>query len=117
MSRFKNKDAVTVTGASVEVRNGDVNQALRKLKKILDNDNRQKELSKREYFEKNSIKNRRARIQSRKRLQKEATASLAKGESFYSKPTGVKWMKSKRKRRRVLDAETLVAKSLRNRER
>ena len=37
-----------IPGTSVEVRNGDVNGAIRRLKKILENDNRQKELAKRE---------------------------------------------------------------------
>lgn len=114
MSRHRNKEPVTVQGAKVEVRNGDVNQALRKLKKILDNDNRQKELAKREYFEKDSIKGRRSRIQAKKRSQRDVMKALESGDSSYSKPTGVKWMKSKRKRRRVLDNETVLTRAIRN---
>jgi len=115
MARFRNNEAVKVTGASVDVRNNDVNQALRKLKKILDNDNRQKELSKREFYEKPSLKGKRSRLQAKKRTQREVTKSLESGDSSYAKPTGVKWMKSKRKRRRVLDNETLITRSIRNR--
>ena len=43
-------------GTSISVWNGDVNGALRKLKKILERADRQKELSKREFYEKPSAK-------------------------------------------------------------
>lgn len=109
---YKNRNCVTITGAKVEVRNGDVNGALRRLKKILDNDDRQKELSKREFFEKPSLANRRARQQAKKRTEREQVKHLGDGQ--YQKPGGTTWMKSKRKRRKVLDTEALIQANLRN---
>lgn len=60
-----------VQGANVEVRNDDVNGALRRLRKILENNNRQKELAKHEYYEKPSAVKKRERAQAVKRAQKE----------------------------------------------
>lgn len=103
-----------ITGASVQVRGDDVNGALRRLKKILDGADRQRELSKREYHEKNSIKRKRARDQAAKRTRREEQRSLSSGESQYQKPTDLKWMKGKRKRRRVMDAENAFKAARRN---
>lgn len=73
--RFSNREPCTipvqVQGANVEVRNDDVNGALRRLKKILENNNRQKELAKHEYYEKLSAVKKRERAQAVKRAQKE----------------------------------------------
>jgi len=94
-----------ITGAKVQVRNDDVNGALRRLKKILDNSNRQKELSKKEFHEKDSIKRKRAKDQAKKRTAKaQASDILANAVA----PTGTKWQKSKRKRRRVLDKQNAL---------
>jgi ribosomal protein S21 len=90
-----------IQGASVSVRNDDVNFALKKLKKILDDDNRQKDLAKHEFFEKNSVKRKRSKAQAKKRQQRAYQEELVTG--VYKKPKGVKWMKSRRKRRKVLD--------------
>jgi len=60
-----------VPGANVEVRHDDVNGALRRLRKILENNNRQKELAKHEYYEKPSAVKKRERAQAIKRAQKE----------------------------------------------
>ena len=57
-------------GASVEVRNGDVNGAIRKLKKILENADRQKELAKREFYEKPTSVLKRKKAAAVKREQK-----------------------------------------------
>ena len=54
-------------GTSISVWNGDVNGALRKLKKILERADRQKELSKREFYEKPSAKRKKAKAAGRKR--------------------------------------------------
>lgn len=73
--RFNNRETssipVRIQGANVEVRNDDVNGALRRLKKILENSNRQKELAKHEYYEKPSAVKKRDRAQAVKRAQKE----------------------------------------------
>lgn len=60
-----------VPGANVEVRNDDVNGALRRLRKILENNDRQKDLAKHEYYEKPSATRKRERAQAVKRAQKE----------------------------------------------
>jgi small subunit ribosomal protein S21 len=95
-----------IQGAKVYVKNDDVNGALRKLKKILEGADRQKELSKREYFEKPSITRKRNKAAAKKRSQKAERQRQSTGVA--NKITGVKWMKSKRKRRRILDAETAL---------
>lgn len=100
MKHYEQKNKI-IQGASVQVHNGDVNNALKKLKKILDNDERQKDLAKHEFFEKPSVKNKRMRAAARKRQQRLRNEELIKG--VYRKPTGTKWMKGKRPRRKVLD--------------
>ena len=96
-----------IQGAKVYVKNDDVNGALRKLKKILEGADRQKELSKREYFEKPSITRKRNKAAAKKRSQKAERQRQATGTA--NKITGVKWMKSKRKRRRILDQDAALA--------
>jgi small subunit ribosomal protein S21 len=101
-------------GARVEVRNNDVNYALRKLKKILERDNFQKDLAKHEYYEKPSVKRKRARAAAEKRWEKEVDKMRISGvwnDSTNSRDA--KFMKSKRKRRRKLDRETQVAQARR----
>lgn len=90
-------------GAKVIVRNGDVNGAIRRLKKILENDNRQKELAKREFYEKPSAKKQRKHSQAKKRVQKERMKNLANGDLPLPQPASQKFMKSKRKRRAQSD--------------
>lgn len=65
-------------GANVEVRNDDVNGALRRLRKILENNNRQKELAKHEYYEKPSATKKRERAQAIKRQQKQTAKASPK---------------------------------------
>jgi ribosomal protein S21 len=102
-------------GASVGVRNGDVNGALRRLKKILENDNRQKELAKREYYEKPSVGRKRRKDQAIKRHKKEMMRGLLTGDSPVTMASGVDWMKSKRKRRRHMDLQNSIKSNRRNR--
>ena len=66
-----NNNQPIITGASVFVRNDDVNGALRRLKKILEADNRQKDLARHEFFEKDSSRKKRARDQAKKRTKRE----------------------------------------------
>ena len=69
--RSRRDNSPTVRGAKVTVRNGDVNGALRTLKKILDRDNRQKELAKREFYEKpTSVRKRKAAAAVKRHLKK-----------------------------------------------
>jgi len=58
-------------GSRVEVRNNDVNRAMRTLKKILTSEGVFKELRNRRFFEKPSMKRKKAKAAARKRWQKE----------------------------------------------
>jgi ribosomal protein S21 len=95
-------------GASVEVRNGDVNYALRKLKNILERDEMQKDLAKHEYYEKGSVKRKRAKEAAKKQRQKEVTNQKLAGKWSVLRSNDQKFMKSKRKRRKLLDEQTLL---------
>jgi len=110
-THYKNKRPYqpkeSFTGAKVEVRNGDVNGALRRLKKILENDNRQKELSKREFYEKPSVRKKRAGDQQKKRAQRDRLKKISTGEMPYSPKAGLEYMKSKRKRRQEADLRNI----------
>lgn len=89
-----------IPGTSVEVRNGDVNGAIRRLKKILENDNRQKELAKREYYEKPSAKRKRVKDQEIRRHKKELLKKIQSGSEPYQETGGLKHLKGKRSRRK-----------------
>lgn len=100
-------------GASVYVRNDDVNGALRRLKKILENDNRQKELAKREFYEKPSAKKKRMKDSAKKRYQREQRKLLATGDAPVQVSSDISFMKSKRKRRKHSDMLNAVNTRLR----
>lgn len=71
MSRRPNEQQSIVSGMYVEVRNNDVNRAMRKLKKMLNDDGIFKDLRDREHFEKPSIKRKKAKAAARKRWLKQ----------------------------------------------
>lgn len=71
MSNKPNDQNSVVKGMFVEVRNNDVNRAMRKLKKMLNNEGVFKDLRDREHFEKPSIKKKKARAAARKRWLKQ----------------------------------------------
>lgn len=100
-------------GASVYVRGDDVNGALRRLKKILENDNRQKELAKREFYEKPSAKKKRSNDSAKKRHQREQRKLLASGDAPVQVSSDISFMKSKRKRRKHSDMLNAVNTRLR----
>jgi ribosomal protein S21 len=102
-------------GTSISVYNGDVNGAIRKLKKVLEMDNRQKELAKREFYEKPSVKRKRTKDSAKKRHQKDVLRGLISGDMSVTRPTGVSFMKSKRKRRKYQDLENLIKQARRRR--
>lgn len=58
-------------GTLVEVRDNNVNQAMRRLKKILQQEGLFKELRDRQYYEKPSMTRKKARAAAKKRWQKE----------------------------------------------
>ena len=65
-------------GLIVYVRNNDIDRALRKLKKMVNNEGVIKELKKREFYEKPSDRRRRQRARARKRWLKQEAANEAK---------------------------------------
>lgn len=71
---FKQRDKrapVKITGLKVWVNGGSIDRALRKFKKKIDNDGKLQDLKAREYYERPSIKRKRARDVARKRHLKE----------------------------------------------
>ena len=101
--------------ASIEVRNNDVGKALRILKRKLEKADFQKEMAKQQYYEKPSAKRNRKKQQAVKRWQKYVRDAEARGEMKQYLPTGTKWMKSKRKTRRVRDYNEKIARQQRKR--
>lgn len=88
-------------GTSISVWNGDVNGALRKLKKILERADRQKELSKREFYEKPSAKRKRKKDAAIKRTRKAEDLQISKGEWMPHTGDNLKSMKGKREKRKA----------------
>lgn len=58
-------------GTKVEVRDNNINQAMRRLKKILTSENVFREMRDRQFFEKPSMKRKKAKAAAKKRWQKE----------------------------------------------
>ena len=72
MSReLPNQKSNGLRGTYVEVRDNNINQAMRRLKKILQQEGVFKELHERTYFEKPSMKRKKAKAVAIKRWQKE----------------------------------------------
>lgn len=72
-------------GLIVYVRNNDIDRALRKLKKMVNNEGVIKELKKREFYEKPSDRKRREKARARKRwLKQQATLEAKFGENSSS---------------------------------
>lgn len=90
-------------GRKVEVFNGDVNGAIRRLKKILERMDFQKELAKREFYEKPSVKRKRMKDQAKKRQQRENDKKMRAGEMLPVFPVDQKHLKGKRGRRKISD--------------
>lgn len=70
MSKHRN-DEPGLKGLYVEVRNNDVNRAMRKLKKMINNEGILQEMRERESFEKPSMTKKKARAAARKRMIKQ----------------------------------------------
>ena len=69
--RYKDRDEVNKRGLYVEVRNNDVSRAMRKLKKLWNNEGMAKDMRKKDFYEKPSAVKKRAKAQARKRWLKE----------------------------------------------
>ena len=77
------RDNVQVKGLSVEVRNGDVNYALRKFKKKVQEDGILQDLRAREFYEKPSAKRKKAKAAARARwLKKQKKMDLDLGPQY-----------------------------------
>jgi small subunit ribosomal protein S21 len=96
------------TGRKIEVRYDDVNGAIRRLKKVLEKMDFQKELSKREHYEKPSVKRKRMKDQAKKRAKKEIDNMIAKGEYMPTAVTGQKYLKGKREKRKAWVAKERI---------
>lgn len=103
-------------GRSIEVRNGDVNGALRRLKKVLERMDFQKELAKRDYYEKPSVKRKRLKEQAVKRSNKDIANRMAKGDFIPTTSDSQKSLKGKRSRRKLFLARDKVKKLRKNRQ-
>jgi small subunit ribosomal protein S21 len=66
-NRFDKNAAVKVQGLSVEVRNGDVNKALRRFKKKVQEDGLLQRLREKEHYEKPTTKRKKAKAAARSR--------------------------------------------------
>lgn len=69
--RRHNNNEVQIVGLAVEVRNGDVNGALRKFKKKVQDSGILQELRKREFYEKPTTKRKKAKAAARSRWLKQ----------------------------------------------
>ena len=111
----KNKSKEKEFNASIEVRNGDVNKAIRILKKRLEKADFQKEIAKQQYYEKPSVKRKRKKDQAKKRWNKYVRDAEQRGDFHMYQPTGTKWMKCKRKKRKHAMYKEAIQERLRSR--
>jgi len=97
-------------GTSVEVRNDDVNGALRRLKKILERDDRQKALARKEFFEKPTATRKRAKAAAKSRWAREVDTNRRTGTWTDShNGTSASWMRTKKKRRAHVELQKKIA--------
>ena len=82
--------------SAIYVRNDNVDHAIRTLKKRLLKDNRQKELAKREFYEKPTAKRKRLKAQGVKKHQKSLRDKIMRGEAMPPSRVGQKHLKGKR---------------------
>ena len=85
----------------IEVWNGDVNKALRILKKRLEKADFQKELAKQQFYEKPSAKRKRKKDAAIKRTRKAEDLQISKGEWMPHTGDNLKSMKGKREKRKA----------------
>jgi len=97
-------------GASVRVIDGNVEKSVRILKKILLKADRQKELAKREFYEKPSAKRKRLKNQAKNRWRKEVRDKQFAGEMPVPSPVDQKHLKTKKKRRKEFLRQEMVRK-------
>ncbi len=91
--KFEERDKFDPT---IVVRDGRVDQAIRALKKRMLKADRQKELAKREFYEKPTAKRKRKKNAAIKKHQKEIRDEILRGESVPVERGGTKHLKGKR---------------------
>jgi small subunit ribosomal protein S21 len=95
-------------GREIEVRYDDVNGAIRRLKKVLERMDFQKELSKREHYEKPSAKRKRQKDQAIKKTKREIDNQIMRGEWMPPAQVGQKHLKGKREKRKAWAAKERI---------
>lgn len=95
-------------GRNIEVRNEDVNGAIRRLKKVLEKMDFQKEISKREYYEKPSVKRKRMKDQAKKKTKRDIDTQIMRGEWMPPAVVGQKHLKGKREKRKAWMAKERI---------
>jgi|TARA_B110000444_G_scaffold60073_1_gene55885 small subunit ribosomal protein S21 len=91
--KFEQKDKFD---PSIDVRNGNVEQAIRALKKRMLKADRQKELAKREFYEKPTAERKRKKNAGVKKHEKEMRDKILRGEMIPAAKSGLKHLKGKR---------------------
>lgn len=107
--RKEQENRPIVSGSTVIVRNDDVNGAIRRLKKILERDNRQKDLAKQEYYEKPSRKRKRKKDAAKARWKREVETMRRQGNWVDSGGHDASWQKTKKKRRKHVELQKKIA--------
>ena len=95
-------------GRNIEVRNDDVNGAIRRLKKVLEKMDFQKEISKREHYEKPSVKRKRMKDQAKKKTKRDIDTQIMRGEWMPPAVVGQKHLKGKREKRKAWMAKERI---------
>jgi len=95
-------------GRNIEVRNEDVNGAIRRLKKVLEKMDFQKEISKKEYYEKPSVKRKRMKDQAKKKTKRDTDNQIMRGEWMPPAVVGQKHLKGKREKRKAWMAKERI---------
>lgn len=114
MNKQGSQNKSVIPGNTAQVRGTDVNGAIRKMKKTLENNNWQKDVSRHEYYEKPSVSKKRSRGAARKRWQKRVAEMTEKGIWSPYVTTRTKYMKSKRKRRKMMERQEVMRRVRRN---
>ena len=106
---YVKQDRPIITGTKVEVRNDDVNGALRRLKKILERDNRQKDLAKHEFYEKPSLKRKRLSQAAKSRWSREVEQQRRNGDwNDCLNANDSSYLKTKKKRRKHTELQKKI---------
>jgi ribosomal protein S21 len=102
-----------LSGKTISVWKDDVNGALRKLKRILENDGRQKDLARHEFYEKPSVKRKRAKSVAKNRWARDVDKMRESGTWVDGNSSDPSCFKSKRRRR----AHVTLQDKIKNRKR